>query len=79
MSLFFLFSKATMRNKKEKKFPTIWTLGGLMKSAGESVISIDGLRVPCRPIGPSWLSNRIKAAWLVFTGKADVVIWPEGQ
>ena len=35
--------------------------------------------VPCRPIGLSGIVNRFKLAWMVFTGKADALIWPLGQ
>ena len=35
--------------------------------------------VPCRPIGLSGFSNRLKLAWMVFTGKADALVWPLGQ
>lgn len=31
---------------------------------------------PARPMGLPSLSERFKAAWLVFTGKADAVKWP---
>ena len=30
--------------------------------------------VPARPLGPSFW--RWKAAWLVFRGRADALIWP---
>lgn len=35
--------------------------------------------IPARPVNLFSLRNRFKAAWLAFTGKADVVIWPEDQ
>lgn len=34
---------------------------------------IDGEWVPARPLGGM---VRFKAAWLVFTGRADALIWP---
>jgi len=35
--------------------------------------------VPCRTEGyPSW-KHRFKCAWLVFTGRADALTWPEDQ
>lgn len=40
---------------------------------------INGKWMPARPIGLSGFSNRIKLAWMVFTGKADAVKWPGGQ
>lgn len=40
---------------------------------------IGGLWVPARPSGYSSWIYRCKAAWLVFTGKADALIWPKGQ
>lgn len=35
--------------------------------------------VPARCEGYYSLRNRIKLAWLVFTGKADAFTWPGGQ
>jgi hypothetical protein len=32
-----------------------------------------------RPLGYQSLWSRIYCAWLVFTGKADAVIWPGNQ
>lgn len=56
----------------------IYHLSTLLKIAQSVVVEINGKLVPARPMaGPfSW---RLKAAWLVLTGKADAVIWPEGQ
>lgn len=31
---------------------------------------------PARPLGFASFKYRIRAAWLVFTGKADAIIWP---
>lgn len=36
----------------------------------------DGREVPARPLGPSFRWQRTKAAWLVFTGRADALTWP---
>ena len=36
---------------------------------------IDGKWYPARPYGLTGLRVRFKAAWMVFTGKADVLIW----
>jgi len=40
---------------------------------------IDGDWVPARPLGRSGLLYRLKAAWTVFTGRADALVWPKGQ
>lgn len=42
-------------------------------------VNIDGEWVTARPEGYYSIANRIKSAWMVFTGKADVLVWPEGQ
>jgi len=34
----------------------------------------DGRYVPARPLAPSW--DWLRATWLVFTGRADALIWP---
>lgn len=31
---------------------------------------------PARPMGFASIQSRVKAAWLVFTGRADALIWP---
>lgn len=36
----------------------------------------DGRYVPARAIGFQSIRYRIKATWLVWTGKADALIWP---
>ena len=36
----------------------------------------DGRYVPARPEGFWSLSHRIRATWLVWTGKADALLWP---
>jgi hypothetical protein len=35
--------------------------------------------VPARPIPYYGGFRRFRAAWLVFTGKADALVWPGGQ
>lgn len=63
------------------KYPTIYKLENLVTLAeGDISSSVDGkVWVPTRPISyPSW-RTRLKAAWLVFTGRADAVVWPQGQ
>ena len=56
----------------------IYTLRSLLEQTASVQAQINGKWVPVRPLyGP--LSWRIRAAWLVLTGKADAVIWPENQ
>lgn len=38
-------------------------------------VLIDGKYVPARSEGFSSWRYRLKATWLVFTGKADALIW----
>jgi hypothetical protein len=35
--------------------------------------------MPARPLGYYSLRSRIRLAWMVFTGKADALVWPGGQ
>ncbi len=35
--------------------------------------------VPARPIGFWSWRERFRLAWLVFTGRADALVWPQGQ
>lgn len=38
---------------------------------------IDGRRQHARPEGFSSIRYRLRATWLVFTGRADALIWPK--
>lgn len=64
--------------------PTIYQAGRLKKEwRGNSHCDAglpDGRWVPARPMGWQGLSirQRFRCAWLVFTGRADVLQW-EGQ
>lgn len=65
---------------KSNRAPTVWTLRGLFERAITVQTSHDGKNYyPGRPIGLDTVGNRIRCAWMVFTGRADAVIWPEGQ
>ena len=62
-----------------KKAPSIWGAVEMIKSANCNQSEIDGEWVPARPIGYFSIRHRIKCAWMVFTGKADALVWPKGQ
>lgn len=56
-----------------------YKLQDLIDSAFSNYAQVkDGCLVPARPLGMG-IKQRIKSAWKVLTGKADAVIWPEGQ
>lgn len=56
---------------------TVWLLADLFKFANTCSTRLpDGRWVPARPLGWDNIPMRCRAAWLVFTGRADVVIWP---
>ena len=58
----------------------IWTLDDLVEHCLSTQTLLDGGRwVPARPINCLSFTSRLKAAWSVFTGKADAVFWPCGQ
>lgn len=40
---------------------------------------IDGQWFLARPLGFCNIWERIRVSWLVFTGRADALIWPGGQ
>ncbi len=67
------------KKNKEKKCPSIWKLEDLLTVTASLSTEINQRWVPMRPMRGIGVKDRIKAAWLVFTGKADAVIWPEGQ
>ena len=36
---------------------------------------IDGYWCPARPLGISGIMRRFRFAWMVFTGRADIITW----
>lgn len=66
-----------------KKSPTLYTLFSLLHERYSVSAQINGKWVPARPLpfyyGLYSVVHRLKLSWMVFTGKADVVTWPEGQ
>jgi len=47
------------------------------RALNHAATPIDGMWVPARRLGDPSMVNRFKVAWLVFTGKADALVWPE--
>ena len=43
------------------------------------VAQIDDEWVPARPLGLFTIPNRLRCAWLVFTGACDALRWQKGQ
>lgn len=63
-----------------KNAPTLYSLGRLIASTNSGCQAGIGQRwVPARPMGFYSIGNRLRCAWLVFTGRADAVTWPGGQ
>jgi hypothetical protein len=63
------------------RYPKIWGLQALVTYVNSGTCQAglpDGRWVPARPLGFCSFGQRIRAAKLVFTGKADAVQW-DGQ
>ena len=61
------------------KPPNIWNLNDLFYSIRETQTKIDDEWVPARPLGLDTIKHRLRCAWLVFSGKGDVLLWPKNQ
>lgn len=60
-----------------KRYPNILCVTQVVKSAQTAQVGLsDGRWVPARSLGFMSFGHRVKAAWLVFTGKADALTWP---
>jgi hypothetical protein len=62
--------------------PNIWTVNRLKKWVDNSEVQRqqpNGQWVPARPYGFYSFKSRFRAAWLVFTGKADALTWDGDQ
>lgn len=61
------------------KYPNIISASDIVRDAQHTQAGLsDGRYVPARSLGWPSFTNRVRATWLVFTGKADAVTW-EGQ
>ena len=56
----------------------IYQLERLIRASAETQAEIAGRWVPARPLSDGFRS-RLRGAWLVLIGRADALIWPEGQ
>lgn len=59
------------------KNPSLFDISLLRMFAYNDTAFINGRWVPSRPEGPAYgLKHRLKLAWMVFIGEADVITWP---
>jgi hypothetical protein len=66
--------------ERMNKAPNKYTLRELLDTVnGGTSVGIGGKWYPARPLGYYSLRSRLKCAWLVFTGQADAVTWPEDE
>lgn len=76
----------------EAKYPNVVSLSTVQFPAGQwnrkgdhdgdrpiTTIRQGDVLIPARGIGYATLRQRFKCAWLVFTGKADALVWPGDQ
>ncbi len=78
----FFFYAVNLWKQEMKQAPTVWKLSELSHAVATTSTQIDGKWVPVRPLwytGLRGLKERFRASWLVFTGRADAVVWPKGQ
>lgn len=68
--------------KPFKRSPSEYTLDRLYLIARngdqKNIVGTDKW-VPARPEGTFYLRGRFAKAWKVFTGQADIVVWPGDQ
>lgn len=73
------FLKATEAfSSRTMKHPCVRTVDSVIRSSQEVSCGLpDGRWVPARSEGLSSWRHRVYAAWLVFTGRADALIWEQ--
>lgn len=57
------------------KDPNIIHVHSLLEQCRSTATEINGKWVPARPLGFSSIRHRLRATWLVWTGRADALIW----
>lgn len=61
--------------RRSRSGPSIHSAYQLIRDGDTNTACVGGVWVPARPIGAPTIFGRIRAAWLVFTGRADAVVW----
>lgn len=66
---------------KRRKFPAVIHMSPRwVRSLNECMAEYEpGKWGPARPLALDYFYLRWKAAWLVFTGRADALLWPGRQ
>lgn len=67
--------------KRRNNGVTFWDVRDLVKSAQSCAAEVEvfpGIKkyVPARPLGWTDIPHRLRAVWLVWTGRVDIVAWP---
>jgi len=73
------FKRLSRRKERVMKhYPALYEAEYLGKylAMHEELAKVNNQWVTARPVGYPSLIRRFKFAWMVFTGKADAVIWP---
>lgn len=58
------------------RYPNTVNAYWLIKEGANCQTELNGGWAPARGEGFASLRHRIRAAWMVFTGKADALVWP---
>ena len=59
-----------------RKYPSLVNADALIARAGQTAAGLpDGRYVEARPLGWPRFLNRLRLAWLVFTGRCDALEW----
>ncbi len=65
--------------EKSPNIYAIHSIRDMIQSPTQCTVFLGGQHHMARPIGDRYLKTRLRAAWLVFTGRADAVVWGGGQ
>lgn len=58
--------------------PSTYQIDNLLRAIEHNTVEAQvarGVWVPARPLRVGGIRERLRAAWLVFTGKADALLW----
>ena len=58
------------------KYPNRVNAYRLIKDGDQCHTELNGGWVPARALGFASVRSRVRCAWMVFTGKADALVWP---
>jgi len=70
---------ALSREREMSRYPNVCYVDYIIAHANDNAVATPEGYIPARPLGFQSFLSRCHCAWMVFTGRADALVWGGGQ